>query len=93
MNLRKAARGRPCMVRLPGCAGGGEDTVLAHFRMPGLNGTGMKPDDAVGAWACSECHSLVDGRSYAAMPRKTLRLYHAEGVLRTIAELRKEGAL
>ena len=31
MNLRKEARNRPCMVRIPGvCDGGGETTVLAQ---------------------------------------------------------------
>jgi len=38
-NLRKEARGRNCQVRLPGiCNGNPETTVLAHYRMAGLNG-------------------------------------------------------
>ena len=53
-NLRKEARGRNCQVRLPGiCNGNPEMTVLAHYRMAGLNGTGTKPDDVIGAWSCS----------------------------------------
>ena len=35
-NLRKQARGKPCMVRLPGCTGGGDSdgtVVLAHYRL------------------------------------------------------------
>lgn len=56
--LRKAARGQPCMVRLPGCDGGGETTVLAHYRMAGYCGTGMKPPDELGAWCCDRCHAL-----------------------------------
>lgn len=89
--LRKAARGRPCMVRLPGCDGGGETTVLAHYRMSGYAGMGLKPDDALGAWCCSACHDAVDGRSKGV--REEVRLAHAEGVMRTFAELRKEGLL
>lgn len=93
MNIRKEARGRPCMVRLPGCDGGGETTVLAHYRMAGYCGTGMKPNDlAFGAWACHNCHSLVDGRdNYLAW--NEARMAHAEGVMRTINELLKEGKI
>lgn len=52
-NLRKEARGRECQVRIYGvCNGNPETTVLAHYRMAGICGTGMKPDDLIGAWAC-----------------------------------------
>ena len=81
---RKAARGQPCQVRLPGCNGGGETTVLAHYRLAGFCGTGIKPDDDVfGAWACSNCHDRIDGRVNCGLPRAELRLAHAEGILRT----------
>ena len=96
VNLRKEARGRPCQVRLPGCDGGGETTVLAHYRMPGLCGVGMKPDDAIGAWCCASCHDLVDYRVKGwtkQMSSIDLKHAHAEGVMRTIAALRKEGLL
>ncbi|MDD0099068.1 DUF1364 family protein, partial [Shigella flexneri] len=54
-NLRKEARGRECQVRIYGvCNGNPETTVLAHYRMAGICGTGMKPDDLIGAWACSD---------------------------------------
>jgi hypothetical protein len=81
------------MIRLAGCDGGGETTVLAHYRLSGYCGTGIKPDDlAFGAWACASCHDLVDSRTFwngsTEWDRKTA---HAEGVMRTIAELRKEG--
>ena len=47
MSLRKLARGRPCQVRIPGvCDGGGETTVLAHYRLAGVSGMGYKsPED------------------------------------------------
>lgn len=92
--LRKAARGRPCMVRLPGCDGGGETTVLAHYRMSGYAGMGLKPDDALGAWCCASCHDLADGRKRAeGLSKLEVRHAHLEGVARTFAELRKEGLL
>jgi hypothetical protein len=94
MNLRELARGRPCQVRLPGCDGGGETTVLAHYRLSGLNGVGMKPPDEIGAWACHWCHSCVDRRAGAEnWDYEFVRHAHAEGVLRTIAQLALEGLL
>ena len=81
---RGNAKGKPCMVRLPGCNGGNETTVLAHYRLAGYCGTGIKPDDDVfGAWACSNCHDRIDGRVNCGLPRAELRLAHAEGILRT----------
>lgn len=53
-NLCKAARGRECQVRIPGiCNGNHETTVLAHIRMAGLCGTGIKPPDLIATIACS----------------------------------------
>lgn len=83
------------MVRLPGCDGGGETTVLAHLRIAGYCGMGLKPDDAAfGAWCCASCHDLVDGRKRIdGYERMELQNAHALGVLRTFAELRREGLL
>lgn len=72
------------MIRLGGiCNVNSETVVLCHFRMAGTCGTGMKPDDEQAAWGCSACHSAVDGRIKTEMDYTTLRLYHAEAVLRT----------
>lgn len=91
MNLRNAAKGRPCMVRLPDiCNHNPETTVLAHIRMAGLSGMGIKADDLLGAWACSSCHDAIDRRSNIDLDRDYVRLAHLEGMARTIAQLRKE---
>ena len=93
MNLRKLARGRVCMVRLPGCNGGGDTTVLAHYRLAGTCGVGMKPDDEQGAWACDRCHDVVDGRrTLDGWTRAEIRLAFAEGVLRTQEAVRRIAA-
>lgn len=92
MNLRKTARGRGCMVRLPGiCNHNSETTVLAHVRLAGVSGMGIKADDLLGAWACSACHDAIDRRSHTDLDRDAVRLAHLEGMVRTIAQLRKEG--
>ena len=93
MNLRKLAQGRDCMVRLPGiCNHNPETTVLAHFRMAGLCGAGMKPNDLFGAWACDDCHSEIDRRTQIT-DRDFARLAHLEGVLRTQQALILEGVI
>lgn len=92
MNLRKRAKDRDCMVRLQGiCNHNPETTVLAHIRMPGISGMGMKADDLLGAWACSSCHDAIDRRSHTDLDRDYVRLAHLEGMARTITILRKEG--
>ena len=91
MNLRAEARGRGCMVRLPGvCNHNSETVVLAHVRLIGVSGMGMKADDLLGAWACSACHDVIDRRARTDMDLKEVRLAHLEGMVRTIAQLRKE---
>ncbi len=92
--LTQAARGRPCMIRLPNCDGGGDTTVLAHFRDLSIGaGIGLKPSDLCGAWACASCHDRIDGRRSAAYgsSRADMRLAHAMGVMRTLVALEREG--
>lgn len=95
MNLRKAAKGRACMVRLEGiCNHNSETVVLAHIRLQGVSGMGLKAPDALGAWCCSNCHAEVDGQTHkSGMTRDELRLAHFEGMARTIWQLHKEGLI
>jgi len=88
-DLRALARGRDCTIRLPGvCNFNPETTVLAHYRLIGLSGIGMKSPNQLGAHACSACHAYVDTHKDDATARAFL-----EGVLRTQARLIKEGVL
>lgn len=61
--LRNSARGETCTLRLDGCDGGTETTVLAHLRHFGWAGTGHKPPDYLAVFACHRCHDAIDGRS------------------------------
>lgn len=93
-DLRKTAHGKPCMIRLPGvCCHDPATTVLAHVRLTGVSGMGHKADDLLGAWACHQCHDVVDRRSRMDYDRDFVRLAHLEGMVRTIAQLRKEGVI
>ena len=92
--LRKAAKDKPCMVRLPNiCNHNPATTVLAHVRMPGISGMGFKSPDLIAAWACSACHDAIDRRSHTDLERDYVRLAHLEGMARTINELAQEGLL
>lgn len=89
---RQAARNQPCLIRFPGCTGGGEDTVLCHYRLAGTSGVGLKPDDAQAAYGCAHCHAIADQRVPApnGYTRNDVRLAFAEGVLRTQALIREQ---
>jgi len=96
MNLRKEARGRDCQIRLPGvCNGNPETTVLAHYRASFVTGFGYKPEsaDICGAWACSDCHDVVDRRRSSYMDHADIDRLFLHGVLRTIAALVAEGKI
>ena len=93
MNLRQYAKGKPCMVRTPLCNFDPETTVLAHWR-DSSTGMGQKEFDALGSWACAECHSLVDGRNKNhPYSYEEVRTWHLEGIIRTIKELAKAGII
>jgi hypothetical protein len=81
-------------VRVPGiCNFNAETTVLAHYRLSGTCGAGIKPIDLIGAWACSACHDVIDGRRKTTFDRTTLDLMHLEGMVRTIDALNKRGLI
>jgi hypothetical protein len=81
------------MVRIPNvCNFNPETTVLAH---KGGYAGGKKGPDLIGAWACSDCHDVVDGRVPRPddMSANEVKLYFYEGVFRTQDVLHKEGKL
>lgn len=94
MNLRNLARDRECQVRLDGvCNGNPATTVLAHFRMVGISGLGLKSPDLIGAWACSDCHDAIDRRRFTDLDLDYVRYEHLKGVVRTQAKLIELGAI
>jgi hypothetical protein len=86
MNLRKLADGETCEIRVPGvCNHDSTTTVLAHIRMQGISGMGLKSPDLLGAHACSACHDYCDRN------RTNARLFLLEGMARTQAKLITKG--
>ncbi len=90
-DLRKEARGRPCMIRLPGvCNHNPETTVLCHDNGAGM---GLKADDNdAAAWGCFDCHNEVDRRTQNLHPR-TVAAHFKNAILQTQRILREEGKI
>lgn len=70
-HLRESARGQDCTLRLPGCDGGGETTVLAHLPFSGT-GMGTKATDTAAVYACYSCHQQLDGHAPLQVDYETL---------------------
>ena len=92
--IRESAKGQNCTVRLVGiCNHNPETVVLAHYRMAGTCGMGMKPSDIQAAYACSRCHDASDGRLKTDLSPDEIQTAFAEGVMRTQQILIKQGLL
>jgi len=93
--IRQSARGEPCLVRIPGvCNHNPETTVFAHL---GGAGMGLKHPDCEGAYCCSSCHDVVDGRALTARggewDRDYVTIAFYEGCVRTRKKLIEKGLL
>ena len=98
-----AARGEVCLVNLPGCTGGGEDTVAAHSNQMGDGkGGGQKADDFCSAFSCASCHDVLDNRKAVYRTDgyvdtlifgQELIFWHDRGIKRTIRRLLDIGVL
>ena len=80
IDLRKLARGKECQIRLVGvCNRDPATTVLAHVRLAGITGVGLKANDFLGAWACSDCHRVTERYKKDNFIQRSF----LEGVIRT----------
>ncbi len=91
----KSAKWHECTVRISGvCNGDPEKVVLAH-----LNGAGggMRHSDIHGAYACSDCHTWLDGGYTTDKRHVTGRderdLWHLQAVIRTQRIMIRDGVL
>ena len=89
--IRKSAKGEECQVRLFGiCNSNPETTVLAHL---GGGGMGTKMPDIFGAYCCSSCHDVIDGRKYTSMSPDEIKLDFYDGMVRTQLILMEKGLI
>lgn len=89
--ITKSARGEQCQVRIFGvCNFDTETTVLAHLNGGGV---GAKHLDGHGAYACSNCHTWLDGGYVKAANRDARDLFHLQAVIRTQSILVDKGLI
>lgn len=79
--LRKAAQHYQCTLRLDGC--NAEPCCIAHYRVIGVSGMGMKSPDVVGAISCHTCHEQVDRRA-GKLTQEEIDAAFARGMARTL---------
>lgn len=88
--IRESARGEECQVRIPGvCNFNPKTTVLAHN---GGAGWALKANDAHSAYACYDCHLVVDGAK-SEFTREEIKLMFYDGMVRTQEILLKKGLI
>lgn len=95
MNITMLAKGRPCEIRAAAVCASSETVVLCHVRMTGISGLGFKAPDWLGAFGCSRCHDIVDGRAldWETWPGWRRDLSLLEGTARTLVILINEGVI
>lgn len=93
--IQESARGEDCTVRIPyQCNWDNETTVFAH--VSGVRfGHGVGKKTKWGAYCCSSCHDIIDGRvpRPAGMTHEQVKLYHFEGVIETLNKLVNKGLI
>lgn len=93
-DLRKDAKGQPCLIRVPRhCCGDPAKVVLCHARILGLSGMGLKSPDLLAAFGCMPCHQVVDGQVKSEFSYEERRLMLLEGVMRTQAQWIQRGVV
>jgi len=92
-SITRSAKGEACTVRLPGvCCHDNETTVFAHIN--GIRyGHGVGQKTNFGAYACCNCHDVLDGRVKHNFEYDYLKLCHLEAVLETMIKLEKKGLI
>jgi hypothetical protein len=94
-SIRDSARGQGCTVRLWGvCNHDQTTTVFAH--VTGVRfGHGMGKKTNLGAYCCSACHDIFDGRKKIPdwLDKESVNLAFYEGVIETTQILITKGLL
>lgn len=89
--IRKSAKGEQCLIRIPGhCNYDPATVVLCHIGGAGL---ALKSPDMHGAYGCSDCHNVIDGRVPTKHSKTDVKLWFFEGIFRTQLELLKKGLI
>lgn len=91
--LTKSARGEECTLRIyPYCNGNPETVVFCHAPSDD-KGMGIKSPDWWGAYGCSDCHDIVDGRRIAMLTREEIESIFMSGIYRTQKRMIEKGLI
>ena len=89
----KSARGEECTLRIyPYCNGNPETTVLCHAPSDD-KGMGIKSPDWWGAYGCSSCHDVIDGRTATGFSVAEKNNLHMDGIYRTQKRMIEKGLI
>lgn len=77
--LLDLARGKPCLLQIPGvCIGGTETTVACHSNQARHGKAGwLKAHDWAAAWGCRACHAYIDQNTTGALYEEKVALWEA----------------
>lgn len=91
-HLLDMARGKPCLLRVPGvCQGGTDTTVAAHSNSSCHGKAGArKADDHYSVWSCAACH--IGWLDQGAAPRSQKAAAFMAAHLRQVLEWRSIAA-
>ena len=82
--LLEMARGRPCLLLIPGLCSHRTDTVVAAHSNLSIHGKGgaRKADDCYSVWGCAACHLWLDtSKALGAIKEIAFMTAHARQVL------------
>lgn len=91
--VRQSARGEECTLRFPEvCNWNPETTVFCHSNRQ-ADGKGMGMKARIGAYGCSACHDVLDGRAHRpiGMSYEQMQDLFDAGVKRTQERLSEKG--
>ena len=92
--IRKSARLKDCLVRIPGvCNFNPETTIAAHISIAGLHGMGLKASDLLTVRCCSSCHDVIDGRVKSEFSKAEIKGFLLDALCRTLVEYEQEGLI
>ena len=91
--IMDAARGEECTLNIVGfCKYESETTVAAHLP-DGSGGSNKYTGPLSIAFACGDCHSVIDGRVLTPVTREDREFYMRRGMMRTMTRLVDRGIL
>lgn len=89
--ITRSSIGEDCQVRIDGvCNFDNSTTIPAHLSGGGM---GAKVKDVFLAYACFDCHQVLDGHVKSEYSKETLKLWHLEGMVRTQQILLAKGLI